>query len=389
MDRSLTKCQFVAFGAGVVLSGVMYGQSMLFHPHVGLPPLLGLFLGLILFLGIPTAFALVVARYAQRWERVAFITTILPAVVMLVGVYVLEHDMRIRVAARHSLDSGLYSGWFMPGLFVLGWSCVTALMGIGLKRRFNGEAPLGKAAPMVQEGGSFVFPLFLLVLAIATGVGMVRHFAGTWEKNSPAGRVATAHEVLDSPTSTMGQRAKVLFDIQNLIDEEDSRAVLGKAMQDQPAPLNLLAAAGLAERGDLSALPLLEASLMKSGEWKYSWKDFSGKANLGSDLGRFTDLAAVPALVRFMKSEDPEVRHGAAQSLRHMQDDGSIEAMINGLEDSDWEVRWISVMGLAEVMGKPSGEKESWYPSRDNFRQNEAKYLEHWRQRGAAWRTSR
>lgn len=389
MTRSLTRCQFVAFGAGVVLSAALYGLAMLLHPQVGLPPLLGLFLGLGFGLGIPVVFALLVARYAGRCERVAYITTLLPGLVMVIGAFGVERDMHIRAAARHAMDHTLSSGWFFPGLLLLGWSCVTAAMGIALKRRINGEAPLGRAEPVVQKGGSLAFPIFLGLLAIATMAGGVLHFADTWKKNSPAGRVATARKVLDSPVSTMDQRAKVLFDIHLLIDNEDSRVVLRKALKDQPAPLNLLAAGALAERDDVSSLSLLEPSLMKSGQWEHSWPGFRGKMNLGHDLERFTDPAAVPALAHLMKSEDPEVRRGAAQSLRHMQDDVAIDAMIGGLEDSNWEVRWISVMGFAEAMDKDPGETKSWYPAYDTFKKSEPEYLAHWRSRGAAWRASR
>jgi hypothetical protein len=45
----------------------------------------------------------------------------------------------------------------------------------------------------------------------------------------------------------------------------------------------------------------------------------------------------------------------------------------------EWQVRWISTLGLAEIVGHEKREK-SWGPSRDTFKQDEQLYLEHWRE---------
>ena len=100
-------------------------------------------------------------------------------------------------------------------------------------------------------------------------------------------------------------------------------------------------------------------------------------------IGRIEDIHAAPILSRLMKAPDPRVRQGAAQALRHMKTEASVEALVGGLNDPDWEVRWLSVMGLDEIVGPKDG--SGWGPGFDLFKAEEKKYLDHWN----AWAASR
>ena len=103
----------------------------------------------------------------------------------------------------------------------------------------------------------------------------------------------------------------------------------------------------------------------------------------GSLLEAIGDIQAAPILARLMKSPDPQIRLGASLALRHMDTKESVEALIGGLNDPEWEVRWTSVLGLAEIIGPKQG--NSWHPDMNTFKAGEKKYLDHWN----AWPASR
>ena len=84
-------------------------------------------------------------------------------------------------------------------------------------------------------------------------------------------------------------------------------------------------------------------------------------------------------LARFLDSADVIVRRSAAQALRAIASKTAIEPLVKALEDDDWEVRWVAVMGLAGIVG-PNKNGQSWYPAYDGFKNDELKYLQHWRE---------
>jgi HEAT repeat protein len=135
----------------------------------------------------------------------------------------------------------------------------------------------------------------------------------------------------------------------------------------------------LASHNDISHLALAEETLMQP-VLPDKWEFFRNPEML---IGRIEDIHAAPILSRLMKAPDPQVRRGAAQCLRQMKTDDSVEALVGGLNDPDWEVRWVSVMGLAEIVGTKDGER--WHPYYETFKAEEKKYLDHWN----AWAASR
>lgn len=382
MERPLSKCQFVAFGAGVLQCFILGGISILLRPlHESLYFRAGgiaIWMTSALALLLPVAFAFGMARYAGRHDKVAFITCAVPALVIFLTGYLLDINIWIESGMRHFMTGGCLG--YVPPLDVLGQvkkmlppafgALLAGTIGIALHRL------TGKNPPPVEnkmEDHSHVFRWFLLVVASVLVAVPVAYALHVTAKNTPEARIAHAEKILTATNSTDTEKSHVLWDIRNLPGDRSTK-LLRDAAQHQPSPVNVLAAAFLTGRGDISALPLLEPELMKSANWKSGGVSM----DLGAMIGNIDNPAAIPILARLMNAPDAKTRQGAARSLRHTTSNGAIEPLIGGLYDEDWEVRWLSVLGLAEIVGSPKGER-SRPPSRDSFQNNEQPCLAHWR----------
>jgi hypothetical protein len=67
---------------------------------------------------------------------------------------------------------------------------------------------------------------------------------------------------------------------------------------------------------------------------------------------------------------------GAAAALRHTGVDAAMEPLSIALQDSDREVRYQAVLGLATITGKAE-----WGPTLNLFERDEQRYLTYWRER--------
>jgi HEAT repeat protein len=87
------------------------------------------------------------------------------------------------------------------------------------------------------------------------------------------------------------------------------------------------------------------------------------------------DPDAVPELKQLLGSNDAEIRRAAASALRKTHSSEAIRPLISALDDPDFDVRFYSVVGLAETTGHLD-----WQPNIDDFRADEGKYLNHWKE---------
>ncbi|MCI0387658.1 MAG: HEAT repeat domain-containing protein [Acidobacteria bacterium] len=159
----------------------------------------------------------------------------------------------------------------------------------------------------------------------------------------------------------------------------ESTAVLQKAASEQVSPFNYIAASLLLERNDISALPIVEETWKRSAAYAVNDEGMSLTGHLGHTLEGIKNPSAIPSLTRLLGSEDVHVRRGVVQALRNIKTKTAIEPLATALDDSDWEVRHVAVMGLAAIAG-PDKDGNSWYPAYDTFKQNEQLYLDHWRE---------
>ncbi|MEO8207036.1 MAG: HEAT repeat domain-containing protein [Chthoniobacterales bacterium] len=377
MNRSLTKCQFVAFGAGVLICGVLVAAGGLLEYLYNGNEYLRMGADLMVVLVLPVVFAFALAVYAGRHEKVVYITCAVPALALLFTDYLMWLSFSIHCAARHSMGSIVIGG---PNfLIVLLWVLFTGLAGIGFKRLYL----RGKTVPEKENVPSLYplwFPIFLgvIVVLMIVGVGIYSHYLTI--QNSPPVRILHAGEILHSPNASESMKLNALMDIHRIPTEESTR-LFQEAVKEQTPPLNILAAIYLVERGDPSPLPVLEPILMKSGKLPLT----SGFVRIDFALSHIKNPETIPTLTRLMKSSDPKVREGAANALRGMKNNSATPALISGLYDDDSEVRYHSLMGLYENQNNDQA-KESWGPTFKTFEQNEAHYLDHWKEWAKTWK---
>ncbi|MGO8733514.1 MAG: HEAT repeat domain-containing protein [Terriglobia bacterium] len=186
--------------------------------------------------------------------------------------------------------------------------------------------------------------------------------------------------VIQSSTSAVFERLTSLRALATVL-APSATEVLQRAARELPSPLNLLAAIELAQRNDISAMPLVEEGARTSPKLKVSDKEHTiFEYHWGGALKGIKDPAAIPALARLLTVADSEIRQGAVEGLRNTGSEAAIEPLSQALYDSNIWVRWESVMGLAEIT-----HQKEWYPFWDDFKDNEQLYLDYWK----AWATQR
>ena len=198
---------------------------------------------------------------------------------------------------------------------------------------------------------------------------------------APGARCDTApieHDVLceladaiRSSSVTVAEKQQLLFDLQQG-SSPILLSALASALKTDDKTLQLSAAAALLQRDDLSGMETA-ANILIHG-------DPSVPAylvrNLSSAIGRgVRDQRAVPSLTAILReSKDVFARRAAACALRNTSSPTAILPLKDALNDSDSQVRYYAVIGLAEITGSPA-----WRPLPEDFSKRESYYVQHWR----------
>lgn len=88
---------------------------------------------------------------------------------------------------------------------------------------------------------------------------------------------------------------------------------------------------------------------------------------------RLTNAKALPELTKMLSAPQPELRAAAAQATWHIASASSVDTLVRALHDPDSEVRYYAIRGLDEITGQPG-----WGPGPEEYKEHEAKYLQHW-----------
>lgn len=184
--------------------------------------------------------------------------------------------------------------------------------------------------------------------------------------------IAEVIQVLVTSRVSPNER-KQAIDILSGIETAATTAALQQAARNLDISLRLQAAAALLRRSDITVLNMVGDALLHPPQ--------NIERNLLSSLAfaiqdGVKDPQAIPMLTKLLKASDVQTRRGAAAALRHTRVDVAIEPLSIALQDSDREVRYHAVLGLATITGQTE-----WGPTFNLFEQDEQRYLTYWRGR--------
>jgi hypothetical protein len=145
------------------------------------------------------------------------------------------------------------------------------------------------------------------------------------------------------------------------------------AALSQPLNVRLAAMAVLMARAEVSLLPEVQRLLLSNDARIDRGRSDTVASAMG--LGVW-DARAIPFLAPLLRSGDVSVRRGAASALRNTRSPKAARPLAQGLYDSDREVQYFAVIGLAEITGTVG----EWAPATPTFLQDPQRYLDHWRE---------
>lgn len=98
--------------------------------------------------------------------------------------------------------------------------------------------------------------------------------------------------------------------------------------------------------------------------------------NIDSALAQFRDPLDLPSLATLSKSDSTSVRDGAVRALRGIRSLEAVPALVERLDDGDSTIRYLSVIALAETLGKYDGD---FAPSMYLFDRRPEYYTDLWK----------
>jgi hypothetical protein len=174
---------------------------------------------------------------------------------------------------------------------------------------------------------------------------------------------------MTSPTTSPDDRVRAISILDKVMSPDVTKA-LTSAAHGRHGRASVLAVAALLKRNETSVLDIAESTLLGQQP---------DQAGLRRTLAHsirdgVTEPNAVPTLSRLLKAADVETRRSAAAALRHVGTESVIEPLGFALQDSDSEVRYQAVLGLAAVT-----DQNEWGPSIDLFMAKERHYVTYWK----------
>jgi len=182
---------------------------------------------------------------------------------------------------------------------------------------------------------------------------------------------AEVAHVFDWPGAT-GQSRREAVEVLRTLDTPPATAALKTAARDPDPGPRVLAVAALLERGDMAWLDPAASILLSHEQGVDPYLVWRLATAIEASV---KDPRAIPTLVRLLHAPEVPVRRAAAAALRNTRDPAAIGPLTEALDDSDREVRYQGVIGLAEITGADS----EWSPAYGTFANNEGRYLTYWR----------
>ena len=200
---------------------------------------------------------------------------------------------------------------------------------------------------------------------------------GQFEGSTPIDRVVPAiYSVYSSPAGRPDEKLE-LISLLSSSKSSASLSALRSILGSDDLAVRLTANAALLERNDISGMAEAVDALLRDSHGLP--ENVSHNLLYGIAYG-VKNPNSIPYLKQLMKSNGPETRRASASALMHTHSTEAIAPLSSMLGDPDFETRYYSVVGLAEITGQVD-----WRPNMDVYRADEEKYLKHWQD----WSTSR
>jgi hypothetical protein len=219
-----------------------------------------------------------------------------------------------------------------------------------------------------EHGYRFASPYYPSVVAI-TGIPN--------RGETPIERVVNqVAGVLLSPSIRPEVRVQAVY-VLSRTKHPSAADALKQALTDQEQTVGLSASAALLERNDLSGLQIAADALLSAGTTVPDHILHNMTYALSEGV---YDEKAIPTLTRLLTAPDPRVRRASASALRRTRSQKAIPPLLSALEDSDVQVRYYAVVGLAEITGQTERR-----PNLDDFVADEKPFMNFW----TSWRDAR
>jgi hypothetical protein len=132
-------------------------------------------------------------------------------------------------------------------------------------------------------------------------------------------------------------------------------------------------ASGLLLQGDASTLTFIKQQFLTGPKRQI---DPAYEVIIGNVMAsNLNDARAIPDLQELLSAPSVSIRRGAAGALRRSDSASAIAGLLKALDDSDSIVRLFAARGLAHIT-----KQTNWSPSETDFKNEESKYLGHWRE---------
>jgi hypothetical protein len=188
--------------------------------------------------------------------------------------------------------------------------------------------------------------------------------------DSPLDRVVSILSTLLSiPDANIETKGNAIVMLQ-FSKSNASLLALRDSLSNPTLEVSARAAGALMWRRDASGLEIFKRVFLQGQPVPKSLEQ-----TLPNTLGDIGDPNIIPDLEELSGSSSVYMRRGATFALMRMKSPKAVNALSKMLGDSDFQVRYNAVVGLADSMGE-----NAWRPSLQEFKSDEIKYLSHWRE---------
>jgi HEAT repeat protein len=244
---------------------------------------------------------------------------------------------------------------------------------------FAADQPLGWTEPPEHAYGLFFFRL--------SDAG-IWEFTNPYDSWIPSARavnsigdtaldrvISVLNDTISVPDSTRDQKTIALRYLQHSKSSASTVALRITLSNPDPA-LRARAAGALMQRGDGSGLEVVKRLFLPGPQ---PLPDNLEETIPNAMALGLRDPMFIPDLEELLDSSSKYMRRGVAAALMRTGSPRAINGLGKALGDSDSDVRYYAVVGLAEITAE-----QRWRPNMDEFKSDEGKYLSYWKERLSA-----